>query len=132
RRLARRHRGDRRTGARSERLALARPGAPRHPRPHRVRGPRDAAPPPADPLARESAGDPVPPGAGAAGGMSAMPTLFPIAEFWWLYGGFIAVVLGLLALDLGVMHRDDREVGVREAAVWCVVWVVLALLFNAG
>ncbi|HEU5194028.1 MAG TPA: TerC/Alx family metal homeostasis membrane protein [Methylomirabilota bacterium] len=61
-----------------------------------------------------------------------MPTLFPIAEFWWLYGGFIAVVLGLLALDLGVLHRDDREVGVREAAVWCVVWVVLALLFNAG
>jgi tellurite resistance protein TerC len=61
-----------------------------------------------------------------------MPTLFPIAEFWWLYGGFIAVVLGLLALDLGVLHRDDREVSVREAAVWCVVWVVLALLFNAG
>ena len=61
-----------------------------------------------------------------------MPTLFPIAEFWWLYAGFIAAVLGLLALDLGVLHRDDREVSVREAAVWCAVWVTLALLFNAG
>ena len=61
-----------------------------------------------------------------------MPTLFPIAEFWWLYAGFVAVVLALLTLDLGVLHRDDREVGFREAAAWCVVWVALALLFNAA
>jgi tellurite resistance protein TerC len=61
-----------------------------------------------------------------------MPTLFPLTEFWWLYGGFIAVVLGLLALDLGVLHRADREVSFREATAWCVAWVALALLFDAG
>ena len=59
-----------------------------------------------------------------------MPILFPFAEYWWLYLAFTAVVLGLLALDLGVFHRDSREVSFKEAGIWCVTWVSLALLFN--
>jgi tellurite resistance protein TerC len=47
----------------------------------------------------------------------------------WL--GFTALVLGLLALDLGVFHRDAHEVTFREALAWSVVWVTLALAFNA-
>ena len=39
-------------------------------------------------------------------------------------------MLLLLALDLGVFHRDAHEVRFREAATWCVVWVSLALAFN--
>lgn len=44
--------------------------------------------------------------------------------------GFIAVVLALLALDLGVFHRKAHSVGVREALGWSAVWVTLSLLFN--
>jgi len=59
------------------------------------------------------------------------PMLFPFAEYWWLYAVFTAGVLGLLALDLGVVHRGARAVSVREAAGWSAVWVSLALVFNA-
>ena len=48
----------------------------------------------------------------------------------WLWIGFSALVLGLLALDLGVFHRDAHVVTFREALGWTVVWVTLALTFN--
>jgi tellurite resistance protein TerC len=58
--------------------------------------------------------------------------LFPMAEYWWFYAGFTALVLGLLALDLGVFHREAHEVRFREAAAWTVVWVALGLAFAGG
>ncbi len=62
-----------------------------------------------------------------------MPTdLFPFADYWWFYAGFTAFVLLLLSLDLGVFHRDAHEVSFREAATWSVIWITLALIFNAG
>jgi tellurite resistance protein TerC len=48
----------------------------------------------------------------------------------WLWVGFIAFVLGMLALDLGVFHRRAHEVSIREATIWSVVWISLALVFN--
>src|SRR3954470_4814744 len=45
----------------------------------------------------------------------------------WL--GFVALVLALLALDLGVFHRSAHAVSVKEAAVWSAVWIGLAALF---
>ncbi|HKQ99970.1 MAG TPA: TerC family protein [Pyrinomonadaceae bacterium] len=59
-------------------------------------------------------------------------TLFPFAEYWWFYAGFVAFVLLLLALDLGIFHRKAHAVSFRESAIWTVVWVTLALLFNYG
>ncbi|MDP2138184.1 MAG: TerC family protein [Candidatus Didemnitutus sp.] len=59
-------------------------------------------------------------------------TLFPFADYWWFYGLFTCFVLGLLALDLGVFHREAHEVGFREALGWSVVWVSLSLLFGYG
>jgi len=56
-------------------------------------------------------------------------TLFPFAEYWWLYSVFLLFVLSMLALDLGVFHRKTREVTFKEAAIWSVVWVTLALVF---
>ena len=50
----------------------------------------------------------------------------------WMWGGFTAFVLAMLALDLEVFHRRTHEVGVREALVWTGVWIGLALVFNAG
>jgi len=61
-----------------------------------------------------------------------MPLLFPFAEYWWLYAGFTAFVLLLLALDLGVFHRHAHVVGFRESVVWSVIWVTLALAFGYG
>lgn len=42
---------------------------------------------------------------------------------WIVFGGFIAA---MLALDLGVFHRRDKEISLREAVVWSVIWVALA------
>jgi tellurite resistance protein TerC len=47
--------------------------------------------------------------------------------FWT---SFIVVILFLLSLDLGVFHKHAREVSVREASFWSVVWVVLSLGFG--
>jgi tellurite resistance protein TerC len=46
-----------------------------------------------------------------------------------LYTGFLAFVLGLLALDLGVLNRKAHIIGVREAMAWSAMWVALGLAF---
>lgn len=56
--------------------------------------------------------------------------LFPFADYWWLYVGFVAFVLVVLALDLGVFHKQAHEVGFKEASIWTGVWIGLALVFN--
>ena len=58
--------------------------------------------------------------------------LFPFAEYWWFYGGFLIFVLMMLALDLGVFNRKTHVVTFKEATIWSIVWVTLALIFNAG
>lgn len=50
----------------------------------------------------------------------------------WPWVGFTIFVFAMLALDLGVFHRNSHEVSVKEAAIWSVVWVSLALSFNVG
>ncbi len=44
--------------------------------------------------------------------------------------GFIVFVIGALALDLGVFHRDAHIVGTREALRWTAVWVSSAVVFG--
>jgi tellurite resistance protein TerC len=55
-----------------------------------------------------------------------------VADTIWLWVGFNAAVLVMLALDLGVFHRKAHVVSLREAAAWSAVWVTLAMAFNAG
>ena len=50
----------------------------------------------------------------------------------WMWGGFLVLIVAMLALDLGVLHRKPHAVGTREALTWSVVWVSAALLFNVG
>ena len=50
----------------------------------------------------------------------------------WLWVVFNLFVLGALALDLGVFHRQPHVVSKKEAALWMVVWVSLAVLFCLG
>ena len=49
-----------------------------------------------------------------------------------LWAAFLAFVVAMLALDLGVFHRHSHRVTVKEAAGWSLAWVVLALAFAAG
>jgi tellurite resistance protein TerC len=49
-----------------------------------------------------------------------------------LWIGFLAFVLGMLALDLGVFNRRDHVIGAREALRWSAMWIGLSLLFGAG
>jgi tellurite resistance protein TerC len=55
-----------------------------------------------------------------------------IATNIWFWVGFIAFVLAMLALDLGVFNRKPHVVHPKEAGTWTAVWVGLALLFAAG
>ena len=56
--------------------------------------------------------------------------LFPFAEYWWFYSIFLVFVLFMLALDLGVFNRKSHVVSFKEASIWSIVWVTLALVFN--
>jgi len=58
--------------------------------------------------------------------------LFPFAEYWTWYAAFVAGVLVVLAVDLGVFHRTAHVVSFRESVTWSLVWVTLALVFNYG
>lgn len=61
-----------------------------------------------------------------------VPILFPFFDYWWFYAGFLTFVLLMLALDLGVFHRNAHTVSFKEASTWSVVWISLALIFNIG
>ena len=50
---------------------------------------------------------------------------FPI----WAWVGFGVFILLMLALDLGVLNRKAHAVTYREATIWSVVWVTLAMIF---
>jgi len=51
-----------------------------------------------------------------------------ISIYFWI--GFHLFVFIMLALDLGVFHKHTHKVPVKEAIVWSVVWISLALLFS--
>jgi tellurite resistance protein TerC len=48
----------------------------------------------------------------------------------WIWAGFVAFVLLMLALDLGVFHRKAHVVRAQEALGWSAVWIALALAFS--
>ncbi len=49
----------------------------------------------------------------------------------WVWLGFVGIVFALLAFDLGVLHKDDREIGVRESLLLSAGYIGVALLFGA-
>ena len=48
---------------------------------------------------------------------------------WLIWLGFFAIFIGVLALDLGVLHREAKAMRVRQALGWTVVWIIVALSF---
>jgi tellurite resistance protein TerC len=66
-----------------------------------------------------------------------MDLLFPLltSDFMgkptWLWLCFVGIVVALLVFDLGVLHKDDREIGVRESLLLSAGYISVALLFGA-
>jgi tellurite resistance protein TerC len=60
------------------------------------------------------------------------PVVFPFGEVWWFYLAFVGFIVGLLVLDLKVFHRKLHTPSMREAGLWSIFWVGLALSFNLG
>ena len=49
----------------------------------------------------------------------------------WMWASFMAIVVTLLAFDLGVLHREDREIGVRQSLLLSGGYICIALVFGA-
>jgi tellurite resistance protein TerC len=49
----------------------------------------------------------------------------------WVWLAFAGVVITLLAFDLGVLHKDDHEIGVRESLLLSSGYISVALIFGA-
>ena len=51
---------------------------------------------------------------------------------WWMWAGFVVFVIAMVAVDMLFLRAQGaHRVSVREAAAWSLVWVLLALAFNA-
>ncbi len=50
----------------------------------------------------------------------------------WLWVLFNIGVLVMLAIDLGIFHKDDKPISVKEALIWSGIWIVVAGVFNVG
>ena len=48
----------------------------------------------------------------------------------WMWLGFMGVVAALLALDLGVLHRKDHEIGVRESLALSAMYIAIGIGFG--
>jgi tellurite resistance protein TerC len=65
-----------------------------------------------------------------------MDTLLPFltAQFLgqpaWAWLAFVALVAALLVFDLGVLHKDEREIGVQESLLLSAGYIGVALLFG--
>ncbi len=62
--------------------------------------------------------------------VTAIIPLMPGGVWKWVF--FNLFVLAMLALDLGVFHRKQHTVKMKEALGWSAVWIVLALLYAVG
>jgi len=49
-----------------------------------------------------------------------------------LWVGFNVLILVLIAIDLGVLHKKSHVISVKEALIWSVGWIIISLTFNVG
>lgn len=48
----------------------------------------------------------------------------------WMWAVFIGLVIGLLVMDLGLFHRNTREIGVRESLLMSGFYIAIAAAFG--
>jgi tellurite resistance protein TerC len=63
--------------------------------------------------------------------MTDLLTAAVLGQPLWMWLAFAGLVLVLLALDLGVLHRDQHEIGVRESLLLSGGYLALGLGFGA-
>jgi len=61
--------------------------------------------------------------------MDMLTTLF-LGQPLWMWLGFFGLIVALLAFDLGVLHRDQHEIGVRESLLLSGFYIALGLAFG--
>jgi tellurite resistance protein TerC len=71
-------------------------------------------------------------GAAVAMGPPRAPRTLHSMSQTWLWIAFNAFVLGMLAIDLGVLNRKAHAISIKEASAWTVLWISLSLVFNYG
>jgi tellurite resistance protein TerC len=50
-------------------------------------------------------------------------------DILWLWIVFNVFVLAMLAIDLGVFHKGDHAISVKEALIWSGIWTCLLYTF---
>ncbi len=48
---------------------------------------------------------------------------------FWGWVAFVGLIVGLLLVDLLLVHRDAHVVGAKEAATWSAIWITLGVSF---
>ncbi len=48
----------------------------------------------------------------------------------WVWLAFVLIVISLLAFDLGILHKDDREIGVKESLWLSAGYISMGVLFG--
>ncbi|ELR03883.1 hypothetical protein GMDG_08949, partial [Pseudogymnoascus destructans 20631-21] len=57
-------------------------------------------------------------------------TLDVLTKPVWMWATFLTLVIVLLALDLGVLHKKHREIGVRESLLMSLGYLTLGVGFG--
>jgi tellurite resistance protein TerC len=50
----------------------------------------------------------------------------------WMWLGFMSIVVALLVLDLGVFHKEQREIAVGESFMLSAIYIAIGLAFGGG
>lgn len=48
----------------------------------------------------------------------------------WMWAAFLSIVVVLLVIDLGLLHRKPREIGVRESLIASAAYIAIGLAFG--
>ena len=49
----------------------------------------------------------------------------------WFWLAFIGIVIALTVFDLGILHKEDREMGIAESLKLSVFYIAIAMAFGA-
>lgn len=55
-----------------------------------------------------------------------------LLDAWWMWTGFAVLVVSIFLIDLFVGGGKQHQVSFREAAIWSLIWVLVACSFNGG
>ena len=53
-----------------------------------------------------------------------------MASRLYFFAFFMVFIIVMLALDLGLFHKKDHEIKMKEAGIWTIIWVTMAMGFG--